>query len=154
MSTSFNNNFVGHILERPDLQAETSEGLIDFHGGALFCSLNYPSPCPGLRITNNIVAGSIFVGFTAPAHQCGNKDQVSFANNVAHSISGGKNGDAALVYKDPSDPEQNNCYEVSDFASYMCTDAGVLSSWPTKLMIFTRLVSVSNAIGAGAMVGS
>lgn len=67
MSTTFNNNFVGHIRERADL--EVIGGTLDKHGGVLFCTLN-PSNCPGLRITNNIVAGSVFVGFTAPAHDC------------------------------------------------------------------------------------
>jgi hypothetical protein len=84
MSTTYNNNFLGHVLPRKDL--EIVGKTLDKHGGALFCSLHYPAPCPGLRITNNIVAGSVFVGFTAPAHDCNLNDPWVFRNNVAHSI--------------------------------------------------------------------
>jgi hypothetical protein len=71
MSTTFNNNFVGHVDERKDL--EIVGGTLDKHGGVLFCSLSGDA-CPGLRITNNIAAGMIFIGFTAPAHDCNHRD--------------------------------------------------------------------------------
>lgn len=58
MSTSFNNNFVGWVTPRTDLEA-IGMATLDVMGGALFCSLRYPSPCPGLRITNNICAGAV-----------------------------------------------------------------------------------------------
>jgi hypothetical protein len=58
MSTTFNNNFVGWVTPREDLEAIGMANL-DVMGGALFCSLTYPSPCPGLRVTNNICAGTI-----------------------------------------------------------------------------------------------
>jgi len=51
-----------------------------------------------------------------------------FRNNVAHSINGGSNGDGAVLWADPSVPEQKECYEVSHFASYKCADAGMLTN--------------------------
>jgi len=58
MSTTFNNNFVGSVTPRTDLEA-IGMATLDVMGGALFCSLSYPSQCPGLRITNNIAAGTV-----------------------------------------------------------------------------------------------
>jgi hypothetical protein len=58
MSTSFNNNFVGKVYPREDLEA-IGMTVLDVMGGALFCSLTYPKACPGLRISNNICAGAV-----------------------------------------------------------------------------------------------
>jgi hypothetical protein len=58
MTTGFNNNFVGWVTPRNDLEA-IGMATLDVMGGALFCSLTYPSPCPGLRITNNICVGAV-----------------------------------------------------------------------------------------------
>jgi hypothetical protein len=43
---------------RNDLEA-IGMATLDVMGGALFCSLTYNSPCPGLRISNNIAAGTV-----------------------------------------------------------------------------------------------
>jgi len=58
MTSTFNNNFVGWVTPRTDLEA-IGMATLDVMGGALFCSLTYPSACPGIRITNNICAGSV-----------------------------------------------------------------------------------------------
>lgn len=58
MTSVFNNNFVGHVDPRNDLEA-IGMATLDVMGGALFCSLTYPSACPGIRITNNICAGTV-----------------------------------------------------------------------------------------------
>jgi len=56
-----------------------------------------------MKITNNIVGGSVYAGFLVPAHNCGESEtQQVFRGNIAHSISGGFNGDGAVVYPDPS----------------------------------------------------
>lgn len=73
---------------------------LDVMGGALFCSLTYPSPCPGIRISNNIVAGVPLIGFTGPAHDCGAKN-TNFFGNVAHTISK-FSGTGMVIYPDPS----------------------------------------------------
>jgi len=66
----FTNNFVGHTLPRSSLEA-TGMQTLDVHGGVLICSLTHPKACPGMSITNNIAAGTIFAGFMAPAANCG-----------------------------------------------------------------------------------
>lgn len=42
MSSTFNNNFVGWVEPRDDLEA-IGMATLDIMGGALFCSLTYPS---------------------------------------------------------------------------------------------------------------
>jgi len=128
-------------------------GGLDTHGGALFCSLTFPSACPGMTVTNNIVAGSVFAGFMTSAANCGDNAQVKFRNNVAHSISGGSNGVGAVIWADPSVPEQKECFEVSHFASYKCTDAGILSNSVSMRIIMHSITSIDVAVGAGAMIG-
>jgi len=150
MSTTFNNNFVGHVRPRTDL--EIVGGTLDKHGGVLFCSLSYPKPCPNLRITNNIVAGSVYVGFTAPAHDCNHRDPQVFRNNVAHSIDGGINGDGAVIYPDPSRSGHAKCYEGSHFAAYKVTKAGALTNFASKRVQFKHMTTVDVGIGTGAML--
>jgi len=92
---------------------------VDQVGGVLICSLTYPKPCPNMRITNNIVAGSIFSGFHVPGHDCGKSNTV-FKDNVAHSITDGGNGMGAVIYPDKSRPGQKDCMQGSHFAAYKC----------------------------------
>jgi hypothetical protein len=101
MDTTFTGNFIGDIIGRKTLEAKGMSTL-DVHGAALFCSLTFPATCPGFKITNNIVGGSIYAGFIAPAHNCDDTEQTVFRDNVAHAISGGFNGDGAVLYADPS----------------------------------------------------
>jgi hypothetical protein len=61
------------------------------------------TPCPGIEVTGNIVAGVISTGYTAPGHECGKSEtQKTFRDNVAHSIEGQKNGMGLLSYPDPT----------------------------------------------------
>jgi hypothetical protein len=132
MSSSFNNNFVGWIEPRKDLEA-IGMATLDVMGGALFCSLTYPSPCPGIRITNNICAGSVQQCFTGPAHDC-NKKNTNFYNNVAHSSNEGFSGNGFVVYPDPTKPAHKECYEVSNNAAYKVDDAGIFTNFGAKLV--------------------
>lgn len=129
MSTVFTNNFVGWVTPRNDLVA-IGMATLDVMGGALFCSLTYPNPCPGLRITNNIAAGTVQQAFTGPAHDC-NTTNTNFFGNVAHSISGGFSGNGFVVYPDPSKPTHKDCYQVSNNTAYKCADAGVFTNFPS-----------------------
>lgn len=129
MTSSFNNNFVGWVTPRNDLEA-IGMATLDVMGGALFCSLTYPSTCPGIRITNNICAGTVQQAFTGPAHDCDSKN-TNFHSNVAHSINGGFSGNGFVVYPDPSKPGHKDCYEVSNNAAYKCEDAGVFTNFPS-----------------------
>jgi hypothetical protein len=58
MDLTFNNNFVGWVTPREGLLA-IGMATLDVMGGALFCSLTYDSPCPNMKVTNNIVAGTV-----------------------------------------------------------------------------------------------
>jgi hypothetical protein len=149
MASTFNNNFVGWVEPRNDLNA-IGMATLDVMGGALFCSLTYPSPCPGIRITNNICAGTVQQAFTGPAHDC-NKKNTNFYNNVAHSISGGFSGNGFVVYPDPSKPAHKNCFEVSNNAAYKCADAGVFTNFPSDRVQMHSVTAIDCNIGAGAM---
>lgn len=126
---------------------------LDVMGGALFCSLTYPSPCPGIRITNNICAGTTQQAFTGPGHSCGSKN-TNFFGNVAHSINGGFSGNGFIVYPDPSKPDHADCYEVSGHAAYKVADAGVFANFPGKKMIMHDVTVIGSNIGAGAMTSA
>lgn len=123
---------------------------MDPMGGALFCSLTYPSQCPGIKVTNNICAGAVQQCFNGPAHEC-NKRNTNFVNNVAHSVSGGKSGNGFIFYPDPSVPEQKDCFEVSGNAAYKCADAGIFTNFPSKKVQMHSVTVISSVIGAGAM---
>jgi len=142
----FHNNILSVVKERTTL--DTSSMSVDQTGGVLMCSLTFPKPCPNLRITNNIVAGSIYGGFFAPGHDCGRTNNV-FKDNVAHSITGGGNGMGAVVYPDPSKPGHANCFESSHFAAYKCKYQGLYTRFLTKKVIFHNMVSVDNGMGLG-----
>lgn len=149
MTSSFNNNFVGKVSPRNDLEA-IGMATLDVMGGALFCSLTYPAPCPGIRITNNIAAGTVQQAFTGPAHDC-DKKNTNFYGNVAHSISGGFSGNGFIVYPDPSKPGHKDCYEVSNNAAYKCADAGVFTNFPGNRVQMHSVTVLDSNIGAGAM---
>lgn len=126
---------------------------LDVMGGALFCSLTYNSPCPGLKISNNICAGTVQQAFTGPGHDC-DSDNTNFFNNVAHSISGGFSGNGFIVYPDPSKSDHKECYEVSNNAAYKCADAGILANFPTKKLKMHDVTTIDCVIGAAAMAAT
>jgi hypothetical protein len=150
MTSSFNNNFVGWVTPRNDLEA-IGMATLDVMGGALFCSLTYPSPCPGIRITNNICAGSVQQCFTGPAHDC-DKKNTNFHSNVAHSVNEGFSGNGFVAYPDPSKVGHKECYEVSNNAAYKCADAGVFTNFASKRIQMHSITVIDSKIGAGAMV--
>ena len=49
----------------------TSPTVVDPQAGISVCGLDFPEECPGNQISNNIVAGSGLLSFTAPGHKCG-----------------------------------------------------------------------------------
>lgn len=66
-----NGNIVMHVMERNTI--EKIGKFVDKHGGLLICSLDGElGSCKDLEIHNNIVAGIISTGITAPGgHKCG-----------------------------------------------------------------------------------
>lgn len=77
----FDSNVVLHITERTSMI-----GKIDAWGGVLACTLPRNTDCNNLEITNNIVAGVVWAGYTATTHDCGVYSSRFFYNNVAHGV--------------------------------------------------------------------
>lgn len=142
----FTNNVVSVVRHRPTLDADQS---VDKLGGVLICSLSYPKPCPNMRVNNNLVAGSIYVGFTGPGHDCG-ANNANFKDNVAHSVDKGKNGMGGIIYPDPSKPNQaKSCYQGSHFTAYKCKYQGLFNRFIAKKVIFKNMISIDNGMGLG-----
>ena len=75
-----------------------------------------------MEFQDNIAAGCVFAGYIAPGHACGETEQVSFKNNIAHSIG----GYGAYGYGNPA-IDNTQCFEFSDFAAYKTLDACVVT---------------------------
>lgn len=149
---TINNNFVGHVQPREfDAAQEASSGgtILDKVGGILIGSLGYPKQNQGIRVTNNIVAGTEYAGYTVMAHNCGAGRPSTFFGNVAHSIDGNKEGTGALVYPDPSIPDHGNCYEASNFAAYKCSETGIYTLFRSHHVIFKEMTMIDIGGGSG-----
>jgi len=112
-----NGNLLMHVMERNTI--EKTGKFVDKHGGLFICSLDGElGSCKNLEIHNNIVAGVISTGMTAPGgHKCGtSKTQKIAKGNVIHSVDEGLNGNGVLVF--PSWEATKQCYEVSGWAAY------------------------------------
>jgi hypothetical protein len=121
---------------------------VDPTGGLFICAYIQGDSCTSMTVINNVVAGVYFTGYIAVGHNCGVYDN-SFKNNIAHSIL----GTGAIIYPNPSQASQFNCYEGSYFAAYKCTLDGVVSIFKTKEVIFSNLVLIDNGWGISANVG-
>mmetsp|Transcript_20886 Transcript_20886/g.32269 ORF Transcript_20886/g.32269 Transcript_20886/m.32269 type:complete len:149 (+) Transcript_20886:2735-3181(+) len=117
-NATFNDNFVSRIKERvPD----------EARGGVLGCTM-LKQECTDLHITNNIVAGACFGGFTSRGHSCGTEDsQTLFRNNTAHSVKGAGGGYCVEIEVDPYNSQQRTCFAASHFNTYKCTHQGLAS---------------------------
>ena len=119
----------------------------------LICSFSdqiQGTKCPGLEVTDNIAAGVISHGFTAPGHECGaSETQKIFRGNVAHSIDGQLNGMGLVSYPDPTSPSQKDCFETSHFAAYKCKEMAIFGSFIVKKMVYNGIISIDNVRGIG-----
>lgn len=133
----------------------SGEALIDKVGGMLICSFleqQLGTPCPGIKVTDNIVAGVVSIGYTAPGHECGaSAIQETFRGNVAHSINANRfeNGMGLVSYPDPTSANGRKCYETSHFAGYKCAEMAIFASFVTKKMIYNGIISIDNRRGIG-----
>merc|ERR550532_2099115 len=66
---------------------------------------------------NNIAAGCAFAGFVAPGHECGDSEDRSFRNNIAHSVY----GYGTYAYPNPAH-STSECWEVSHVIGYKLTE--------------------------------
>jgi hypothetical protein len=92
----------------------TNDEFVDKMGGFIICSYVMGEICNDITIINNIVAGAFFYGFAAPGHTCGDESDLTFHNNLAHSI----NGPGAFIYPNPILPDSATCIEASYFTAY------------------------------------
>ena len=106
-------------------------------------------------MTNNIVAGAPWAGFTAMGHDCGDYSGDGFKGNVAHSIGGKGGGMGAIIYPDPSRPTQaTSCFEGSYFSAYKCVREGVFTYTRNAGVKFSFMTSIDNVLGFGVQAAS
>lgn len=100
---TFDNNIVGHVVDRTTVEA--GDQFVDKSGGVSICAYFEPDDtCENIQVTNNLAGGVVYAGFVgAIAHTCGDTNQVSFKDNVAHSVHGFKSGMGSYINKNPSD---------------------------------------------------
>lgn len=68
------------------------------------CSYWDNDVCKNIDVSNNIVAGAFWVGFTIQGHECGGT--VTSRGNVAHSVAKSKGGVGFIVKPDMSSYKQ------------------------------------------------
>lgn len=114
-------NIVAHIQKRTTVEA--GDMFQDKEGGFLTCTyFSATEVCSGITVSNNIVAGAHWTGFTAYAHECGSYTSNTFKGNVAHSINGSSGGTGAIIVPDRSSSTQmTGCFEASYFSAYKCS---------------------------------
>ena len=109
------------------------------------------SACPRLKITNNIVAGAAWTGFTLYGHRCGGKP--TNTGNVAHSINGIGGGYGFIILADPNDGGQGSCYQGSGLKAYKTKYHGFYSFLGTPKVIYTDNTIIDCFSGIGASIG-
>ena len=122
---------------------------MDKAGGFIVCSFDEGEQCSGVRVTNNIVAGAHFYGFSAPGHSCGEYASSGFVNNVAHSVE----GPGAHIFADTNNKDSGTCFEGSYFTAYKCSQDGVVTYASTDSVIFSHMVLIDNGWGASINIG-
>ena len=149
---TFDSNIVAHIHER-DIAA--ANHYADKRAGVAICSQIEGNNCRDTHVTNNIVAGAAYAGYTSMGHDCGDYTGDQFKNNVAHSIKGFQGGAGAIIYPDPSRPTQTtSCYEGSYFAAYKCFRQGVTGYTRAASVRYSFMTSIDNVLGFGMQSAS
>jgi len=85
-----------------------TDGILDRESGLMVCAYYEPDPCYNLKIRNNLVVGGPKLGnYHIMGSSCTNWQAASnIANNVAHSGL----GPGFVVYPNPADQTQRECY--------------------------------------------
>jgi len=107
-----------------------------------------------LNITNNIVAGVVWTGYTAMTHDCGDTTSRFFYNNVAHGVRYKNKGGYGVLYKHDRDSnyqDTNGCVEASYFTAYKCSMLGAAGPYAgkTKKTLYTNMIMIDNVLGVG-----
>jgi len=101
-NVTFDHNVVANILQRTTI--ESGAAFEDKEGGVVTCTyFSTSDKCPDTWVTNNIVAGTFWVGMTLNGHPCGRPDLSKSTGNVIHSINRSKGGVGAIISPDNSD---------------------------------------------------
>lgn len=146
-NVTLNGNILANVRPR---NLVILDNMVDFEGGILACATEGSDRCPQLSIRNNIVAGVITAGYSAPAHDCGDYRSQVFYNNTAHSI----DGTGAIIFRDPNSDNQLDCLEGSHFVAYKCTEEGAVTyAGDTKKAIFSNMTLIDNVASASVNVG-
>jgi len=143
MMLEYSRNVLLHVVLRPYFPG------IDMMGGVFTCS-NPVTNCRNIKMTDNIVAGVPWTGYTARAHECGDYSSTTFKNNIGHSVKfGGLGGHGALIYPDPN--VKADCQEMSHFIGYKNHKTGAYGGYhagPSKWMV-TNMIGIDNVLGIG-----
>ena len=85
-----------------------TDNFLDRESGLAVCSMN-SGPCNELKIQDNVCAGASIIGcMHLPGDPCEGTPKNIVKNNVAHSSLGA----GIVVYPDPSDSTQKQCFKV------------------------------------------
>lgn len=96
----------GNIVGVVRTQINTLEGLAVndnvIQAGIVTCTFwsEKGDKCYDITMTNNIVAGAYWAGYTAWGHECGVYTSNTFKNNVAHSVNRARGGVGAIIVPD------------------------------------------------------
>ena len=123
--------------------------FVDKVGGFVICSYDEGEICSQVRVTNNLVAGAYFYGYTAPGHDCGDYVNSNFRNNIAHSI----HGPGVNFFANPSSANSGTCFEGSYFTAYKCTEDGAVTFSATNAVTFSYMTLIDNGWGASMNIG-
>jgi len=127
--------------------------LVDVEAAYGICSQKESDRCSDISIVNNIAAGSTYAGFTVPAHDCGDKKQKIFRDNVAHSIAGKPSlGLGAFIFPDPSKSHTATCYEASRFTAYKCMEQGAFMFFEGMSAKLSNMTMIDNRHGVGVQL--
>jgi hypothetical protein len=121
---------------------------IQINAGIVGCAVNSNDKCT-YNIINNIVAAVPFAGYVVYGHKCGDANQQTFRNNIAHS----NIGLGAVVFPDPSDSTQSTCMQASWFIGYKNNEDAILSIFATTTVYYINMIFVDNVIGPSPLVG-
>ena len=107
-------------------------------------------------MTNNIVAGAYWAGYSAYGHECGVYTSNTFKNNIAHSINRAQGGIGAIIIPDRTSATQmRQCFEGSNFIAYKCAEEGAMyyDIGPIEVR-FTNMTMIDNAKGIGLLIAA
>ena len=148
--TSDNITVDGNILFHfPIRSLIIMDSFVDPSAALMVCGYNYPDVCSKMTITNNIVAGSFYCGIASLARVCDDTSDLSFFNNVAHSVK----GNGAFVYPDLNNQNILTCFEANNYTAYKNTEAGIISYEFSANINYNNMILIDNGYGFTVMNG-